>query len=538
MNNVATLYLHQGRYNEAEPLWVKALEDNRRILGEKHPNTLWSISNLTMLVGQLGSLGMERYKAGAYEEALAMLKRVDDYRRTEINNGSRPSDIAYIAMSLHQLGHNQEAKASIAQLRQMFEDNQDAPEEHYLYEAEKLFAGENSKVYLVWESVKAGKLDEASQLVEELRSLKDPNIAGSVESVIKGLVRSYYNRGRNAHYRGGGYAETIADYEAAVHIDPNYARAFGDLAYLQAACPADEFRDAGKAVENATKSCELTNWKDYRYVSTLAAVYAEVGDFALAVKWQKEAISLLPQKERTRWQVNYEARLKLYESGKPYHKGNLWSFATGEMVGWWKLDEQSGTAASDSSGNGRHVTLIGGPEWVTGRIDGGLRLDGVNDYVETGYTANLPVWTISVWVISPTAPSARTQTGPVHRENNYQINWDHMDPNFRGAAALFVGDTWYFASFGLLEANKWYHLAATYDGETLNAYKDGVLITSNTAPSGNPSAETAPLNFGKHVLNRNYFGGTIDDVRIYSYALNEAEIKALCEGKEPPRKKD
>jgi tetratricopeptide (TPR) repeat protein len=484
------------------------------------------------------TLGVVQYRAGLYEQALATLTKVDNIRKAS-NNESHPVDIAFIAMALHQLGRNQEAQTSLNRLREMFENDRYAPEEHYLYEAEQLFAGENTKVYSVWECIKVGKLDEAAQLVEELRSPKDSNTAGGIDCVIKALRRAYYNRGKSRRYEEGTrYAEAIADYEAAVRFDPNYARAFTDLAYLQAACPAPEFRNANKAVENATKACELTNWKDYRYVSTLAAVYAEVGDFASAVKWQKESIDLLPKDKRANQQTNYEARLKLYESRKPFRMGNLWSFSMGEMVGWWKLDETSGTTASDSSGYGRYGTLIGGPEWVNGRIDGGLKLDGVDDYVETGYTANLPVWTISVWVISPTAPSARTWTGPVHREKNYQINWDHIYSNFRGAAALFVGDTWYFANFGLLEANKWYHLAATYDGETLNTYKDSVLITSNTAPSGNPSAETATLNLGKHAIERSYFAGTIDDIRIYNYALSKAEIKALYEANEPPRKKE
>jgi WD40 repeat protein/tetratricopeptide (TPR) repeat protein len=239
----------------------------------------------------------------------------------------------------------------------------------------------------------------------------------------------------------------------------------------------------------------------------------------------------LPEMEKHQW---YCWRVDTVKSDGSIVKGNLWGFSTGRMLCWWKFDETEGRNASDSSGNGRYGTLSGGPVWVTGRIDGGLKLDGVDDYVETGYTANLPVWTISVWVISPTAPSARTQSGPIHREQNYQINWDHKDdPNFRGAAALNVVGTWYAASFGTLEANKWYHLAATYDGETLNAYKDGVLITSNTTPSGNPNAETATLKLGKHALYQSYFGATIDDIRIYSYALTEAEVKALYAGEGP-----
>jgi hypothetical protein len=95
-----------------------------------------------------------------------------------------------------------------------------------------------------------------------------------------------------------------------------------------------------------------------------------------------------------------------------------------------------------------------------------------------------------------------------------------------------VGGRWHAASFGELQANTWYHLAATYDEENLKAYKDGVLITNNSAPSGKPEAESGTLKFGRNLEWTEYFGGTIDDVRIYNYALSEGEITALYnEGK-------
>ena len=49
MNNLAVLYLDQGKYAEAEPLLVKALEVGRRVLGEEHPDTLVSMNNLAVL---------------------------------------------------------------------------------------------------------------------------------------------------------------------------------------------------------------------------------------------------------------------------------------------------------------------------------------------------------------------------------------------------------------------------------------------------------------------------------------------------------
>jgi len=210
-----------------------------------------------------------------------------------------------------------------------------------------------------------------------------------------------------------------------------------------------------------------------------------------------------------------------------------------KLVAWWKLDEAEGSDAADSSGNNLAGTLTGNPQWqpTGGKVGGALQLDGVDDYLETGYKDNLPVWTIAAWVNANAAPASKGPSGPIHWQKNLQINWDHQDDNFRGAAGTEVAGTWYAASFKDLQAKTWYHLAATYDGENLKAYKDGVLITSTTTPVGSSDAESETLKLGKHSVftdATNYFGGTLDDVRIYNYALSADDIAAIYAGKELP----
>ena len=72
--------------------------------------------------------------------------------------------------------------------------------------------------------------------------------------------------------------------------------------------PAAEVRDGPKAIANATKACKLSNWQNPEHVDTLAAAFAEVGDFASAVEWQKKAIDLLTEEPRPR--SDFESRLK------------------------------------------------------------------------------------------------------------------------------------------------------------------------------------------------------------------------------------
>jgi Concanavalin A-like lectin/glucanases superfamily len=215
--------------------------------------------------------------------------------------------------------------------------------------------------------------------------------------------------------------------------------------------------------------------------------------------------------------------------------GNVWSFVVAQseqvgdptLVGWWTFEDVDSGVATDSSGAGHHGILLGNPRRVDGYSGRGVQFDGVDDYIETGYAENLPRWTVCVWGNSPVAPAGGFGSGPVHREANYQLNWNHGNSQFRGAAGVRIGDSWHAASFGELFADTWYHLAATFDGTSLNAYVDGVLITSNPEAQGVPFFEPGTLTFGKHARGEYFFAGTIDDVRLYSRALVENEISDI-----------
>jgi len=188
-----------------------------------------------------------------------------------------------------------------------------------------------------------------------------------------------------------------------------------------------------------------------------------------------------------------------------------------------------GTTAVDWSGHGRHGSLQGEPQWVAGFDGGALEFDGSN-HVDTGYTEDLATWTITCWAKSPAAPSDASPSGPLHREQNYQFNWNHGNEVYRGAAAMNAGGDWRAAKYMPLSANTWYHLAATYDGTTFSAYRDGVLITGNPGSWGAPNAESNSLKLGRHAAAAQFFTGTVDDARVYNRALTAEEIQEVMKG--------
>ena len=94
-----------------------------------------------------------------------------------------------------------------------------------------------------------------------------------------------------------------------------YAAAIDRRAWAWATCPDGHHRDGERAVESATRACELSGWKQARFIATLAAAHAEAGDFAKAVEYQRRANDLYAvPNDRARG----EERLALYQDGKPY----------------------------------------------------------------------------------------------------------------------------------------------------------------------------------------------------------------------------
>jgi Flp pilus assembly protein TadD len=88
------------------------------------------------------------------------------------------------------------------------------------------------------------------------------------------------------------------------------------LAAIYATCPNAKYRDGKKAVENASKAQQLSGGSEYTTLGTLAAAYAESGDFAKAREFQEKAINLAPEKSNQ----EMRSRLELYKQRKPYHE--------------------------------------------------------------------------------------------------------------------------------------------------------------------------------------------------------------------------
>jgi tetratricopeptide (TPR) repeat protein len=124
------------------------------------------------------------------------------------------------------------------------------------------------------------------------------------------------NRG-DAYRSMGQWSRADADYRRALELDPNSARARQSAAWLMATCPEAEYRNDQLAVQYAEKALELIGHDDYQYLDTLAAAYANAGDFPNALQKVQAAVKLVPAPQA----ATLKKRMALYEQRKPFREG-------------------------------------------------------------------------------------------------------------------------------------------------------------------------------------------------------------------------
>jgi len=220
--------------------------------------------------------------------------------------------------------------------------------------------------------------------------------------------------------------------------------------------------------------------------------------------------------------------------------GDVWSFTTkppgdSSVLGWWKLDDEEGSTAVDSSASGNDGT-VSGALWVTGKINGALDFDGQDDYVSIPNESDFDITTnitVAVWVKlnsqstdnfmsfitkgheSAWALQRAARTGGVSFYLNGLTNWDGL----RGTANVFD--------------DQWHHIAGVYDGSRISVYVDGKEDTF-LETTGSIGTNDWDVYIGANdedvsgSTGYRYCDGLLDDARVYDRALSDEEIKELA----------
>jgi hypothetical protein len=197
------------------------------------------------------------------------------------------------------------------------------------------------------------------------------------------------------------------------------------------------------------------------------------------------------------------------------------------LVAHWKFDEVSGSTATDSAGT-NNGAVIGDKVWTTGTIDGALSFDGNGDYVVVSPVAPLAgdTLTAQAWVrIDPSAAAYNpviTQPAPAPNNDGYYFYIANYMP-----LIYVVGNSSYAqaTSPDTINADQWYHVAATNDGSNLKIYVDGQLKDSVTSTGFTGVNQNAYI--GLEPVTPLHYTGLIDDFRIYDRALSASDFQNI-----------
>jgi hypothetical protein len=200
-------------------------------------------------------------------------------------------------------------------------------------------------------------------------------------------------------------------------------------------------------------------------------------------------------------------------------------------VAAWNFDEGQGKFAEDVSGNGHHGELLDGADWSKdGKFSGAVEFDGIEACVEVPHSDDLSLeaFSIEAWVncVPGSNQAILHKQGEDNAANrNYILN---IRPEGFLRGSFSSGGTQYnFDGPTILESNRWYHVAATYDGKVGKIYVDGEL-DSETEIGLSLEPNNAPLLLGKAGgTGGARFTGLMDEMRLSNIARTQDEIKEL-----------
>ena len=213
---------------------------------------------------------------------------------------------------------------------------------------------------------------------------------------------------------------------------------------------------------------------------------------------------------------------------------------------WLRMDDAAGTAAADASGRGHPGTLSNGPVWTTGHAGGGLQFDEVDDQLTVADFTYGPAFTLSFWFRCSDNSSSNFQYVASHGsavqapgsffvyigEDSHSLLADTIR-----TSVLDADDPTDDTTLGSLDTrltnfpdDVWHLYTLTLaGGDGARVYVDGALRVQNAALGGAAFNPSGALYFGSRSYSfaDRYFGGLLDDARIYDRALAAEEVAAL-----------
>lgn len=200
---------------------------------------------------------------------------------------------------------------------------------------------------------------------------------------------------------------------------------------------------------------------------------------------------------------------------------------TGGPVGYWKFDENTGTIAADSSGNGNSGTLTAGAAWSLGHSGAAVTFDGSSGYIQIGARPSLALTssaTFAAWIY----PTGSANGIIINKEGEYEIA-RFSDGTIQWAIANSNPGWAWINTGGVAPVNQWTHVAITYDGGVVKTYINGTLVQTynGSGPIGDVDGNQNDFRVGGRQCCSQFFQGRIDEVKVYNRVLAPSEVMLL-----------
>ncbi len=191
------------------------------------------------------------------------------------------------------------------------------------------------------------------------------------------------------------------------------------------------------------------------------------------------------------------------------------------LVSWW-----TGDGSAMDSQDGHHGRLENGAQFASGLVDRAFRFDGVDDWVLVPETANidgLQQLTIETWVKLDALPPGRIERFVTLTGEKAVVRYDGLSGPRQLHFYMNIGNRLrHIRVDDVLQTGLFYHVVATYDGQTMRLYLDGAQVGRLTASGTVGAGMAVELSSDVEPLH-----GLLDEVGVYNRALSGEEILAL-----------
>lgn len=206
---------------------------------------------------------------------------------------------------------------------------------------------------------------------------------------------------------------------------------------------------------------------------------------------------------------------------------------------YWRLGEASGTAAVDTSGNGRAATyynspILGEPSALTSAPGNKSMRSASTGFLTANAAGTAPAsFSIEVWIKTTTTGGGRILGFGNGGTNQFSSTSDrqlYMNPS--GKVVFGVGNATKTVATSPLSYNNgaWHHVLGTFTGSALTLYVDGVQVATavgvTTSYTGYWRAGAENLSSWPTPPNGSYFVGGLDELAVYGTALSAARVSA------------